>query len=141
MNMNRPIVVALLALIALTRLHGAGFEADIPFEFHAGTEILPPGTYSFTNNESSDVVSVTRIGTNARAERVHNVRLRIVTRLGVRPTSDEGTLVFDKVNGIRTQSEVWIPLIDGFLVHSTAEKEVHEIVRVVPRGTQVPKDK
>ena len=134
MNMNRPIVVALLALIALTRLPGAGFEADIPFEFHAGTEILPPGTYSFTNNDSARAVTITRVGPKAPAGSVRDLRLPIVTRLGVRPTSDEGTLVFDKVNGIRTLSEVWIPLIDGFLVHSSAETEVHEIVRVVPRG-------
>ena len=135
MNMNRPIVVALLALIALTRLHGAGFEADIPFKFHAGTEILPPGTYSFTYNESSDVVSVTPIGTISRTG-THDVRLPVVTRLGARDSSDVGTLVFDKVNDIRSLSEVWIPSMDGFLVHSIPEKHVHEIVRVVPPGNR-----
>lgn len=140
MNMNRPIVVALLALIALTRLHGAvGYEADIPFKFHAGTEILPPGTYSFTYNDSSNVVSVAPIGTHDRSG-THEVRLPVITRLGARDSvpSDLGTLVFDKVNDIRFLSEFWIPLTDGFLVYSIPEKHVHEFVRVVPRGTQVP---
>jgi hypothetical protein len=139
MNTHRPIVVVLLALIALTRLQGAGFLADIPFEFHAGKETLPSGTYSFTFNDSSDDVSVARIGTIPRAGR-HDVRLPVVTRLGAHSSPDEGTLVFDKLNGVRTLSEVWIPLIDGILVHIIPEKHTHEIVRVVTRGTPIPKD-
>jgi len=134
MNRNRPIVVVLLlSLFALARLHGAGFEADIPFEFQAGTKVLPPGTYSFTFNDSSREVSIAGAG-------VHGLRLPVVTRLGLRDSSDEGTLVFDKFNGVRTLSEVWIPSIDGILVHSIPEEHVHEIVRVVSRDAHSPKD-
>jgi hypothetical protein len=131
MNKSRLIAVVLLSLLALTRLHAGGFEADIPFEFHAGEKVLPPGTYSFTVNDSSRQVTVGRPG-------MRDVNLPVVTRLGLRASSGEGTLVFDKFNGIRSLSEVWIPSIDGFLVHSIPEAHVHEIVDVVPRGTRSP---
>jgi hypothetical protein len=131
MNRHRLIAVAFFSLIALTRLHGGGFEADIPFEFHAGEKTLPPGTYSFILHDQTRDVSVSRVG---KVE----VRLPVVTRLGLRESNDEGTLVFDKFNGVRMLSEVWIPLIDGVLVHSIPEEHTHEIVRVRSRETPLP---
>jgi len=130
MNRNRLIVFVLLSLFALAGMYGKGFEADIPFEFHAGAKVLPPGTYSFVFDESSHEVVIARAG-------VHVVEMPILTRLGRRDSSDEGTLVFDKYNGVRSLSEVWIQAIDGFLVHSIPEEHVHELVSVKPRGDKV----
>jgi hypothetical protein len=131
MNRNRLIVVAFLSLIALTRLYGGGFEADIPFEFHAGAKVLPPGTYSFSLNDGTHEVSVAHAGKL-------DVRMPVVTRLGRRDSKDEGTLVFDKYKGVRMLSEVWIPLLDGVLVHIIPEEHTHEMVSVLTRGSPLP---
>jgi hypothetical protein len=122
----RLTAVFLLSLVALVRLCGAGFEADIPFEFQAGKQVLPPGTYKFTFNVAEHNVCVAKTG-------MHEVRLPVITRLGTRGPSDEGALVFDKLNDVRSLSEVWIPSLDGLLVHSIPEEHVHEVVHVVSR--------
>ena len=126
MNRYRLTAVFLLSLIALVRLCGEGFEADIPFEFHAGKQVLPSGTYKFSFKNSDHEVCISQSG-------MHDVRMPVITRLGTRGTVDEGTLVFDKINEVRSLSEVWIPAMDGILVHTIPEEHVHELVQVVPR--------
>lgn len=101
-----------------------GFNADIPFDFTAGTKTLSAGTYSFRYDSSSQTVSVSSRGREFG-------RVSSITRLGTHEAVDAATLIFDRIAGTRTLSEVWIPGTDGILVHITPKEHTHDVVRVV----------
>lgn len=128
-NSKRPFVGLLLFLSTLAALSAQtgrldGFAADIPFEFRAGTKTLPAGNYSFVFDESSRAVSVTGKGKNYG-------RLPVITRLSAHSSSQPAAIIFDKLGDTRALSEVWIPGIDGILVHLTDKEHTHEVVRTV----------
>ena len=128
-NGKRPFVGLLLFLSTLAVLSAQtgrleGFSADIPFEFRAGTKTLPAGSYSFVFDQSSRAVSVTGKGKDYG-------RLAVITRLSAHSSSQPPTIIFDKFDGIRALSEVWIPGIDGILLHLTDKEHTHEVVRTV----------
>jgi cytochrome c5 len=98
---------------------GEAVRIEIPYEFSVASKVLPAGTYAF---------SVTRAGLEVRSAN-GGVFAPILTRLGG-PTElfQDGTLVFDKADSRRILSEVWLPGMDGILVHSTPKGHSHEIL-------------
>ena len=128
-NINRPFLGLFLFLTTLVFVSGQtgrreGFNAEIPFGFQIGTKSLSAGTYSFVFDQSSNAVSI--IGSRQK----EHGRLAVITRLGARAPKESATVIFDKLNEIRTLSEIWIPGVDGLLVHITSKEHSHEVIRV-----------
>ena len=97
-------------------------RVEVPYAFIVGSKTLPAGTYTFSMPADSPAwVEVKPASGSA-------VRARIITRLGGPTEFQEGSLVFDKSDGSRTLSEVWIPGSDGILVHALAKGHTHDIL-------------
>jgi hypothetical protein len=104
-------------------------RATIPFTFHAGDKILPPGDYDFVYNTSA------RWGINLRVvapDGSANVLVEVLTRLpgAIHTTPKDAHVVFDKVANTYFLSSLWLPNIDGYLVRITMENVEHAIVDV-----------
>jgi hypothetical protein len=104
-------------------------RATIPFTFHAGDKVLPPGEYDFVYNTSA------RWGINLRVvapDGSWNVLVEVLTRLpgAVHTTPKDAHVVFDKVANTYFLSSLWLPNIDGYLVRITMENVEHTIVDV-----------
>ena len=95
-------------------------RAEVPYEFTVASKTLPAGTYTFR---------VTDRGIQVQPANGEIIHAPIVTRLGG-PTEflQDGALVFDKTGSVRILSEVWMPGIDGVLLHSTPKDHKHEIL-------------
>jgi len=93
----------------------------IPFEFGAGSKVLPAGTYTFSLDTGRSLVDVS-------SPSGKQVSLHIVTRLGGPSELREFSLVFDKTGEHHVLSEVWLPKTDGVLVHSVPKDHEHEIL-------------
>jgi hypothetical protein len=99
---------------------GPAVRTDVPYEFALGSRVLPAGTYTF---------SVTNVGLQVRSANGEALHANILTRLG--GPADflrDGSLVFDKTDGHRVLSEVWIPGSDGILVHSLPKGHKHDLL-------------
>jgi mono/diheme cytochrome c family protein len=82
---------------------------EVPYKFAVGSKILPAGSYT---------VTVDQIGLSLRSDTGGPFHALIITRLsGPASLFRDGSLIFDKVNGERVLSEVWIPGTDGLLLH------------------------
>jgi cytochrome c5 len=97
-------------------------RAEIPYEFTFASKVLPAGTYTF---------SVTNFGLRAQSATGDVFSAPIITRLGG-PTEflRDGALVFEKTDGGRILSEIWMPGADGILLHSTPKDHSHEILLI-----------
>jgi mono/diheme cytochrome c family protein len=97
---------------------------EIPYEFTVGSKVLPAGTYTFTFSleESRLRVQSAKGGTSTN----------IITQLsGPAQFLRDGSLVFDKTEGGRILSEVWMPGTDGVLVHSVPKNHRRDVL-IVP---------
>ena len=99
-----------------------GVRIEVPYEFAVGSKVLPAGTYTFLLPAANPAWVEIRSESNMEAH------ARIITRLGGPSEFQDGSLVFDKTGGTRILSEVWIPGVDGILVHSTPKDHSHDIV-------------
>ena len=104
-------------------------RAEVPYEFTVASKTLPAGTYTFR---------VTDRGIQVQPANGEIIHAPIVTRLGG-PTEflQDGALVFDKTGSVRILSEVWMPGIDGVLLHSTPKDHKHEIL-LLTSGSRTP---
>ena len=104
-------------------------RATIPFTFHVGDKVLPPGEYDFVYNTSA------RWGINLRVvapDGSWNVLVEVLTRLpgAIHTTPKDAHVVFDKVASTYFFSSLWLPGMDGYLVRITMENVEHTIVDV-----------
>jgi mono/diheme cytochrome c family protein len=98
---------------------GQAVRAEIPYEFTVGSKVLPAGTYSF---------SVDNFGIRVEWGTRAMIHAMAITRLsGPSEFLRDGCLVFDKTGGGRILSEVWIPGMDGILVHSNPKNYNREV--------------
>ncbi len=95
---------------------------EVPFEFTAGNQNLPAGTYHFIE-PTSGMNSLT-IRNAASGE---SFMVPVITRLS-RKNGDAPAVVFDKVGDMHYLSEVYIPGMDGF--HLPGHPGKHEHVTV-----------
>jgi hypothetical protein len=121
------VVLSLVAILAAgSSLAYAQEEvtAEVPFKFMAANKTFEPGKYDLRiSDDRNEVTLVTPKGTSEL--------MLVQTRLAAPETPlSDGKLVFDKVGETYYLSEVWLPGMDGFLVHSTREKHTHHIIKV-----------
>ena len=129
MRTRALLVVSIASLLAAT----FGFaqlqsiRANVPFQFVVETKAMPAGQYNFVRAENDEAIQVTAVGGKAQS-----VTALIVTRLGteIHTTPQDAHIVFDKVGDTYFLSELWIPGLDGFLLHATKGKHEHKTVTV-----------
>ncbi len=131
MRMKIVVPIGLFVLLAT----GFGFaqiqtiqslRANIPFQFVVEGKTLPAGEYNFirsADNGSFQIIS-TKKGPSAVA--------LVITTLGgaIHSTPQDSHIVFDKIGDTYTLSEIWIPQLDGFLLHATKEKHEHRSINI-----------
>jgi cytochrome c553 len=89
---------------------GQTMRFEVPYAFSFGPKVLPAGTYTFAVHNGFLV-----LGSDTGVSSHGN----IITRLsGPAEFLRDGSLVFDKGDSGLTLSEVWLPGIDGLLLHS-----------------------
>jgi len=127
------LVVASVAVIALSASALAEAPANeivtkVPFEFSAGDQSFPAGSYRLTILRKGGAQEVQIRGEKGEAP----VTLVPVTRLARQHMGDapKSSLVFDKADGKHLLSEVWFPGSDGFLMRATKEEHEHDVVDV-----------
>jgi hypothetical protein len=106
-------------------------RVEVPYAFTVGSKALPAGTYTF----SLPVDSPAWIEVKSAA--ATSARAHVVTRLGGPTEFQDGSLVFDKSDGTRVLSEVWIPGTDGILVHAMPKGHTHDILMTSGAGQNV----
>ena len=85
---------------------------EIPYEFTFGSKVLPAGTYTFSVDNSS-------LRVQSASSRATFTALVLVRLGGPAEFLRDGSLVFDKTDGGRILSEVWMPGTEGILLHRT----------------------
>jgi hypothetical protein len=123
-------VASVFVLLAVVSAYGqTTVRANIPFAFAAAGKTLPAGQYDFVRDTSDEVIKV------AGPVKGPTVQAMVITRLagGMHTTPQDAHIVFDKVGEKYFLSEVWIPGVDGFLLHTTKEKHEHRIQDVSVR--------
>jgi len=81
---------------------GAAMGVDIPFEFHAGANILPAGHYEVTPEAARNVLMIRCLECKAAA-------LIQVNSVEAGKAPETGSLVFNSYNGARFLAQVWTP--------------------------------
>jgi hypothetical protein len=122
------LTIGTCALFATTFVHAADtlVKGNIPFEFHAGSKVLPAGQYEFTSDDSRR--TVTLHGAPAGSSAVVLVLTRLAA--GIHTTPADSHIVFDKVGETYTLSEIWVAGMDGFLMNIVKTKHEHKIIDV-----------
>jgi hypothetical protein len=118
---------SLMALILVTFVAvGVAFgqtgslRFEIPYQFSLGSKVLPPGTYTF---------SVNSFGLDVQSETGTRFSSHIITWIsGPGELLRDGSLVFDKANGGRVLSEVWMPGANGLLLHSIPKNHERDVL-------------
>ena len=123
----RKSVLATLAVVLLSPILGLSQVspralAEIPFEFHAGTNVLPAGSYEFKPDVAGSVVRVV----NTKSS--ETIMVPIVTRLSQRP-GNEALVVFDRADNQYFLSEIHIPGMDGFHLAGAPGPHTHVTVK------------
>jgi hypothetical protein len=126
--MNRRVVVALSAFLAVFQLSGAladaqtsdRITAEIGFPFVAGGKEMPAGRYTVVAETGKPVEFVGQNGSR--------VILRVITTLGRHDQDPDSEFVFDKVDGKSVLSEIWMPRRDGLLVLATDRQHEHVVL-------------
>ncbi len=118
--------VALLVMVVGSAQSAQSIRANVPFQFVVEGKALSAGEYEFvrgTDDLSIQIISLKK-GPSAAA--------LIVTRLGrgIHTTPGDAHLVFDKVGETYFLSELWIPEMDGFLLHATKEHHEHRSINI-----------
>ncbi|MBP1635571.1 MAG: hypothetical protein H6Q10_2145 [Acidobacteria bacterium] len=123
------IVVFALVLATGAAVAYAQDEAtfDTSFGFRVGKELCQPGKYVVRVNEDQMGLTITP------AKGAPFIELAM-TRLAAPEVRMAGVkVVFDKVGDVYYLSEVWLPGIDGFLLHSTKERHTHTTVTAIKK--------
>ena len=119
---RRLMAFTLLTFFAFVPTFGqTTYVVKIPYEFAIGSKVMPAGNYTFSMRAEDPSLVV-------RPDKGEAVRAFIVTRLGGPIELRDGSLVFDKTGDRRILSEVWIPGMDGILLHSTPKNHSHDML-------------
>jgi hypothetical protein len=117
------VVCALLLLVSCMGVgisHAQGsLKVSIPFQFHAGQNVLPAGSYRImTKNILGKVLTLSSLDSNK------SWQVPFVTRLAQR-ANKKVELAFDKVEGESYLSEIHIPGIDGYALEGSPREHSH----------------
>jgi hypothetical protein len=126
-------VVPVILLLAIT--FGAsivsaqeGVTFDTSFAFRLDTQVYQPGTYAVRLNDDQTLVTITS------SKGVTHAALALTRLAEPDPRLVEGKVVFDKAGEVYYLSEVWIPELDGFLLHITKGMHTHVKVKLAKKG-------
>jgi hypothetical protein len=121
-------VIGLLATLTLSAFAAqpSVLKATIPFEFTAGSNTLPAGTYEFSVVQERTMVSLRNMAT----EKI--VFVPIITALAVSPGS-EAKVTFDAIGDTKALEAVWPADNDGVLLRTTRGKHSHELVKAAAK--------
>ncbi len=126
------VIISLLTLLAVTAGYAQELpiRAKIPFQFTVSGKVLPAGQYEFLRESNDEAIRV------AAEPKGQAVVALVVTRLwgGIHTTTEDAHIVFDKVGETYYLSEIWIPGVDGFVLHSTKGAHEHRTVNVKRKG-------
>ena len=101
---------------------GQVMRFEIPYEFTVGSKALPAGTYTF---------SVEKFGLRVQSAASGSFIPPIITRLsGPAEFLRDGSLVFDRTDGGRILSEVWMPGTEGLLLHKSPKNHSRDVLVV-----------
>lgn len=120
---------AMFAVLAAPGMYAQeAIKADIPFAFSAGSKALPAGAYFFRIDRQLETIFI---------EGPQSALEPYVTTLAAVPHSQakDAHIVFDKVGGAYTLSELWEPGGNGFLVHATKGPHEHHVIHVNMKHT------
>ncbi len=125
--------IAALALVCVASLAYAQddvLDLNVPFAFHVNDKTFPAGRYELRIDWVDRRVVV--IG----GQHAPEIKL-FVTTLAPSPhtAAEDAHVVFDKVDGTYTLSELWAPAVDGVLLHGTEGMHEHEVLHVHHHGT------
>jgi hypothetical protein len=117
----------LAAASAFGQNSGQRLTADIPFEFHVATGVMPAGHYEVTLSRST--VSLDCFDCQARA-----IAGMISIGGGINDARPDGRLVFTKYGSTYFLSEVWSPetAVGSALPKSKTEREVARTASLAP---------
>jgi hypothetical protein len=118
------LTMTLLAMSATVAYAEPDFiKAEIPFGFSAMGKELPAGTYRFTVDFGKGLVRVESLTGKYQV-------VPFVTLLAKQEhsTATDSHIVFDKVDGKYSLSEVWGAHQEGVLLLATKGKHEHEVV-------------
>jgi mono/diheme cytochrome c family protein len=94
---------------------------EVPYKFAFGPKALPAGTYTFSVDQSGFL--------SLKSATSGPFRALAITRLsGPAELFRGGSLVFDKTNGDRILSEVWIPGTEGLLLHKIPKDHGRDVL-------------
>ena len=119
------------ALVAVSIILFAGqlafadsVTARIPFQFKAGRQVLPAGTYVITFDKANPKNLTIRAQGGSAAANVP-----IITQLAVQdPVGAEAHLVFDKVENEHTIAEFWPAKADGYYLGGAIVSHTHVVI-------------
>jgi hypothetical protein len=114
--------VALLAGCAFAQAQQVA-TVDIGFTFVVAGTALPPGTYRIVQTDDNSI-AIRREASNTKA-----IEMPVITILGRRDADRFPELVFDKVSGVVSLSEIWFADSDGYLVLATKGPHEHVILQ------------
>lgn len=119
--------VGCAALVLVTSLfpssalgQGRGLRLEVPYGFTFASKTLPAGTYNFTFQGSRLTVTSSDTGPLSQS---------IISRLEERNTLfPGGLLIFDQTGKELVLSEVWIPGVEGLLLHSIPKGDTRKVL-------------
>lgn len=126
MALGLAVVMAAAAGYAL-QAQAQAIKAEVPFEFTAGSTVLPAGTYTF--ERQGTVGEVFRVQGEGKNGAVANVITRLAS--DIHTTPQDAHLVFDVIGGSKyILAEIWIPGQDGYVLAVTKEKHAHKVMNI-----------
>jgi hypothetical protein len=103
-------------------------RVKIPFEFKAGGKSFQAGSYVIKKAAAGGMINFSPSDGKGGASLV------IITSIARSSEADDHLLAFDKVNGERILSEVWLPGQEGAVVYADKGEHKHELVRLVSKA-------
>jgi hypothetical protein len=118
------LIAVAVGLFACQCAFAESVTARIPFQFKAGKQTLPAGTYVFTFDKARPVsLSIKASGAGGAAT------IPIVTELAMQDkVGTEAHVVFDKVENEYTMAEFWPAKADGFFLGGAGIVHTHVVV-------------
>jgi hypothetical protein len=118
------LITVSLGLFAGQCAFAESVTAKIPFQFKAGKQTLPAGTYVFTFDKAKPVnLSIKASGASTVAT------LPIITELAMQDkVGAEVHVVFDKVENEYTIAEFWPAKADGYYLGGAGVTHTHVVV-------------
>lgn len=103
---------------------GVALQVQIPYQFFAGSKMFPAGSYTVKYSSTASRLELW-------PEKGHPSFEPVITQLnGPSALFRDGSLVFDKTDKGRILAEVWIPGINGLLLHGIPKGDARDTLLV-----------